>query len=102
MQSIGSGVRCGRPEEPREGCAKRLDRHPGNIGKPLQWFKQRSNLIRLSRESILALVWGSEGRIKNRARTARKRLGKGNQLEDFSKSKKSPRPDLGDWEWRRR
>lgn len=42
-------------------------------------------------------MWEREGRIENRTRKVRKRLGKGNQLEDFSKSKKSPRLDLGDW-----
>lgn len=45
----------------------------------------------MSREIILALVWEREGRIKNRTRKMRKRLGKRNQLEDFSKSKTSPR-----------
>lgn len=90
MQSIESEVECRRPERPREGCAKRLDRHPGTIGKPLKCFKQRRSLIRLSRAVILALVWESEGRIKNRARKARMRLGKGKQLEDLTRAKNHP------------
>lgn len=95
VQSRESEVECGRPEKPKKDCVKRRDHPPGTIGKTLKWFKQRSNLIRLSRKIILALMWESEGRIRNRTKKVRKRLRKGNQLEDFSKSKKSPRLDSG-------